>query len=61
MSRTDSGSAGGTGFFTLLSVAFIVMKLCGIINWSWIWVLSPIWIPLIIILAIYFIAWFINR
>lgn len=61
MSRTDSGSAGGTGLFTLLSVAFIVMKLCGVINWSWVWVLSPIWIPLIIGLAIYFIAWFINR
>lgn len=61
MSRTDSGSAGGTGFLTLLSVVFITLKLCGVINWSWIWVLSPIWIPLIIALVIYLIAWFITH
>ena len=28
----------------LLTVAFIVLKLCGVISWSWLWVLSPIWI-----------------
>lgn len=28
----------------LLTVAFIVLKLCGVINWSWLWVLSPLWI-----------------
>jgi len=32
------------GFFTLLTIAFIVLKLCGVISWSWLWVLSPIWI-----------------
>ena len=26
---------------TLLTVAFVVLKLCGVINWSWFWVLSP--------------------
>ena len=31
-------------FGTLLGVAFIVLKLCGVINWAWIWVLAPIWI-----------------
>lgn len=28
----------------LLTVAFIVLKLCGVISWSWLWVLSPLWI-----------------
>lgn len=32
----------------LLTVAFIVLKLCGVINWSWWWVLSPIWMLLIL-------------
>ena len=32
----------------LLTVAFIVLKLCGVINWSWWWVLSPMWILLIL-------------
>lgn len=30
-------------FISLLAVAFIVLKLCGVINWSWWWVLAPIW------------------
>ena len=33
----------GIGFFGLLGIVFIVLKLCGIINWPWIWVLAPIW------------------
>jgi len=36
----------------LLAVAFIVLKLTGVINWSWLWVLAPIWIPTAITLAI---------
>ena len=32
------------GFTTLLTITFIVLKLCNIIGWSWIWVVSPIWI-----------------
>lgn len=32
--------------------AFIVLKLTGVINWSWLWVLAPIWIPTAITLAI---------
>jgi phosphate/sulfate permease len=30
-------------FTALLAVAFIVMKIMNIIDWDWIWVLSPIW------------------
>ena len=40
------------GFFGLLTIAFIVLKLCNVIEWSWIWVLSPIWIPFIILIII---------
>ena len=36
--------SGGLTFSGLLTVAFVVLKLCGVINWSWWWVLSPIWI-----------------
>lgn len=31
-------------FVFLLSLLFIGLKLCKVINWSWIWVLSPLWI-----------------
>lgn len=39
-------------FSTLLQIAFIVLKLCNVIEWSWLWVLSPIWIPVVITLLI---------
>jgi hypothetical protein len=45
--------SGGIGFCGLLCVAFIVLKLCEVINWSWWWVLSPLWIPLAIIIVVF--------
>lgn len=47
-------TSGGIGFTGLLTIVFIVLKLLKIINWSWLWVLSPIWISiaLVIILVI---------
>lgn len=41
-------SSGGLGFTGALTIAFIVLKLLGKINWSWVWVLSPIWITLLL-------------
>ena len=35
------------GLPTLLLVAFIVLKLCKVITWSWWWVLAPAWIPIV--------------
>ena len=37
-------TATGIGLPTLLTVAFVVLKLLGVIDWSWWWVISPIWI-----------------
>lgn len=37
------GSSGSSGGITFLMI-FIVLKLCGVIDWSWLWVLSPLWI-----------------
>lgn len=53
MSNNNSKS-GGIGFVGLLTIAFIVLKLCKVIAWSWLWVLSPIWIyvAIVIILAL---------
>lgn len=36
---------GGIGFFGLLTILFIALKLTGHIDWSWWWVLGPLWIP----------------
>lgn len=49
-------------FSTLLLIAFIVLKLCHVIEWSWLWVLSPLWIPLAFTLIIIgIIALLVNR
>ena len=49
--KNSSASAGGIGFVGLLTIAFIVLKLIGVISWSWLWVLSPVWISFAIIVA----------
>lgn len=41
---SDSSSGGGIGFVGLLQTVFITLKLCNVIDWSWLWVLSPFWI-----------------
>jgi uncharacterized membrane protein len=51
MSETSS-SSGGIGVAGALGVAFVVLKLTGVINWSWLWVLAPFWIGWAIFLAI---------
>lgn len=61
----NKSSSGGIGFVGLLTIAFIVLKLCRVIDWPWLWVLSPIWITtavLALIAAIalsmwWFLAW----
>jgi len=43
------------GFGTLLGIAFIILKLCKVITWSWVWVLSPIWISFALGLIIFIV------
>lgn len=46
---SSSSGKGGIGFTGALQIAFIVLKLCKVIDWSWFWVLAPTWIGLILI------------
>ena len=52
-SSSTSGSIGTSG---LLGVLFVGLRLTGFIDWPWVWVLSPFWIPLAIALALLAIA-----
>ena len=56
MTESTSSSRGGVGVCNLLGVAFIVLRLCDVIDWSWWWVLAPLWGPLAILLAILAVA-----
>jgi len=52
MANTSSSSSSGIGFTSLLAIVFIALKLTGVINWSWWWVLAPLWINFIVVLFI---------
>ena len=63
MSESGSNVSSGGGFFSILAVLFIALKLLGVTvvaTWSWWWVLSPLWIPItifvIILIIVYLIA-----
>ena len=57
----DNKSTGGIGFCGLLTILFIALKLLKIINWSWVWVLAPLWIPTIIVIIVLLIIFIISR
>ena len=52
----NNNVAGGIGVFDVLGIVFIVLKLSGIVEWSWIWVLSPFWIGLCLAVLLIIIA-----
>lgn len=56
MSSSNNTSSGGIGVLGLLGVAFVVLKLLGVINWSWWWVTAPFWGGIVIALLIFAIV-----
>ena len=54
MSNNESSMNFSIGFTGLLAIAFIVLRLCDVIQWSWWWVLSPLWIPVCFMLFVLF-------
>lgn len=53
MSGNDNKSVqhGGIGFSGVLFITFLVLKLTGVINWSWIWIFAPLWISAILVIV----------
>lgn len=45
----------GMAFFDVLLLVFIVLKLCHVITWRWIWVLSPFWIGCLFVIILYIV------
>lgn len=60
MSNTNANNtgkiSGGIGFSGLLTIAFIVLKLLKVISWSWLWILSPLWISFTVVLLVLIIC-----
>lgn len=51
---------GGISFGGLLTILFIVLKITGVITWSWFWVLAPSLIPVLLLGAIVFVAFIVG-
>ena len=49
---SNESSSSGVGFLGLLTILFIALKLCNVIDWSWWWVLSPLWIPFALVIVL---------
>lgn len=49
MRSTNSSSSGGIGFGGALFLLFLGLRLAGVIDWPWVWVFAPIWIPLALV------------
>jgi hypothetical protein len=52
MAEAKASASGGIGFCGLLAIVFITLKLLDKIDWSWWWVLAPLWIPAIIVVLV---------
>lgn len=48
----SNSSGGGLSIASVLTLMFVVLKLVGVINWSWWWVLSPSWIWFVIAIIV---------
>lgn len=49
-------SGNGVSFVGLLTIVFIVLKLCNVIDWSWWFVLAPLWGPIAILVVVWLFA-----
>lgn len=59
--QSQKSSGGGIGFGGVLLLVFVTLKLCGVIAWSWWWVMSPFWIPCLIALCALLIYAFLAK
>lgn len=60
MENSSKGIGCGRFLAALLTVAFVVLKLCNVIEWSWWWVISPLWIYAGLSVIVFIIALIIS-
>ena len=62
--QNEKQASGSIGITTILFVVFLVLKLTGVISWSWWWVTAPLWMPIcfgLIVVIIFIVARVIIR
>lgn len=58
--RFDPSMIFAEFFLWVLTIVFITLRLCGVIDWSWGWVLAPLWMPVVVFLFLLGIVWLIS-
>ena len=61
MSSNRNSSSSGIGICGVLTIVFVVLKLVGVINWSWLWVLCPLWIDILLTVIVLVIIAIIDK
>ena len=56
MSKSNNNSSSGLGLGSVLFIVFLVLKFTNHIDWSWWWVTSPLWIPVVIVVSVFLIG-----
>lgn len=56
MNNNKQATRTGISFTGALTLIFITLKLTHVIDWSWAWVLAPLWIPLVLVAVILLVA-----
>lgn len=54
--KNNNSTSHGITFFGMLAILFIGLKLTDHIDWSWWWVLAPLWLPLTVFLTVLLVA-----
>lgn len=58
---SNRNSSSGIGICGVLTIVFVVLKLVGVINWSWLWVLCPLWIDILLTVIVLVIITIIDN
>jgi len=53
---SNKNTSSGLGISGVLFIVFLVLKLTKIIDWSWLWVFAPLWIPWGLVFIVFIIA-----
>ena len=61
MKNYANHATGSIGFSGLLGIAFIILKLCGVISWRWLWVLAPLWGTLVLYILVAAVLFILSR
>lgn len=60
MPNNNNNTNGGLGLTTIVFLVFLILKLTDNIDWSWWWVFSPFWIPLVLVISAFIITIFVS-